>query len=172
MTVLLQPFKFGPFTAKYFTKISFFFLILILIHYFLRTPFGPREWLAVCGLVYLVYLFFSYLSHALLDFSKTGTTFYLMHTLHERCTSRVYTWFATLHMWCNYRYSSSRQWNTTALQLIGFFIRCKEHRLKVLLKRRGHTEYSRISSFDLQILIEDLYVNVNFVSAILWKTII
>ena len=44
-------------------------------------PFGPREWLAVCGLVYLVYLFFSYLSYALLDFSKTGTTFYLMHTL-------------------------------------------------------------------------------------------
>ena len=58
-----------------------FVFFLILIHYFLRTPFGPREWLAVCGLVYLVYLFFSYLSHALLDFSKTGTTFYLMHTL-------------------------------------------------------------------------------------------
>ena len=77
----MQPFKFGPFTAKDFIKISFFFLILILIHYFLRTPFGPREWLAVCGLVYLVYLFFLYLSHALLDFSKTGTTFYLMHTL-------------------------------------------------------------------------------------------
>ena len=81
VTVLLQPFKFGPFTAKYFIKISFFFLILILIHYFLRTSFGPREWLAVCGLVYLVYLFFLYLSHALIDFSKTGTTFYLMHTL-------------------------------------------------------------------------------------------
>ena len=79
VTVLLQPFKFGPFTAKYFTMISFFFLILI--HYFLRTPFGPREWLAVCGLVYLVYLFFLYLSHASLDFSKTGTTFYLLHTL-------------------------------------------------------------------------------------------
>ena len=46
-----------------------FFLILILIHYFLRTPLGPREWLAVCGLVYLVYLFFSYLSHALLHIS-------------------------------------------------------------------------------------------------------
>ena len=64
-------------TAKHFNWQSFFFLI----HYFLRTPFGPREWLAVCGLVYLVYLFFSYLNHALLDFSKTGTTFYLMHTL-------------------------------------------------------------------------------------------
>ena len=81
VTVLLQPFQFGPFTAKYFIKISFFFLIILILIYFLRTPFGPREWLAVCGLVYLVYLFFSYLSHALLDFSKTGTTFYLMHTL-------------------------------------------------------------------------------------------
>ena len=66
------------FNRKHFNWQSFFFLILI---YFLRTPFGPREWLAVCGLIYLVYLFFSYLSHALLDFSKTGTTFYLMHTL-------------------------------------------------------------------------------------------
>ena len=37
--------------------------------------------LAVCGLVYLIYLFISYLSHALLDFSETSTTFYLMHTL-------------------------------------------------------------------------------------------
>ena len=68
------------------------------------------------------------------------------HTTHERCTSRARTWFATLHMWCNYRYSSSRQWNTTALQLIGFFICCNEHRLKIQLKRHGHTEYSRISS--------------------------
>ena len=31
--------------------------------------------LVICGLVYLVYLFFSYLSHVLLDFSETGTTF-------------------------------------------------------------------------------------------------
>ena len=54
---------------------------LILIHYFLCIPFGPREWFAVCGLVYWVYLFFSYHRHALLDFSETGTTFYLMHTL-------------------------------------------------------------------------------------------
>ena len=46
----------------------------------LMTSFKHHN-LAVCGLVYLVYLFFSYLSHALLDFSKTGTTFYLMHTL-------------------------------------------------------------------------------------------
>ena len=47
---------------------------LAVIFYFLRTPFGPCEWPVVCGLVYLVYLFFSYLSHALLDFSETGTT--------------------------------------------------------------------------------------------------
>ena len=37
--------------------------------------------LAVCELVYLIYLFFTYISHALLDFSETGTTFYLMRTL-------------------------------------------------------------------------------------------
>ena len=34
----------------------------------------------------------------------------------------------------------------TALQLIGFFICWKEYRLKVLLKRCDHIEYSRISS--------------------------
>ena len=79
MSVLLQPFN-SVLSPQNTSPRFRFFLILILI-YFLRTPFGPREWLAVCGLVYLVYLFFSYLSHALLDFSKTGTTFYLMHTL-------------------------------------------------------------------------------------------
>ena len=52
-------------------------LIFIFFVYLL----APKKWLAVCGLVYLVYLFFSYLSHALLDFSETGTTFYLMHNL-------------------------------------------------------------------------------------------
>ena len=78
VTALLQPSEVDCLTAKHFNWQSFFFLILI---HFLRTPFGPREWLAVCGLVYLVYLFFSYLNHALLDFSKTDTTFYLMHTL-------------------------------------------------------------------------------------------
>ena len=31
------------------------------------------------------------------------------HATHERCMSRPRTWFATLHVWCNYRYSSSRQ---------------------------------------------------------------
>ena len=67
------------------------------------------------------------------------------HTTHERYMSQAHTWFATLHMWCNYRHSSSRQWNTTALQQIGFFICCNEYRLKILLKRHGHTEYSRIS---------------------------
>ena len=76
-------------TSIIYGNINLFFLILILIHYFLRTPFGPREWLAVCELVYLVYLFFSYLSHALLDLSKTGTTFYLMHTLQATAIFRI-----------------------------------------------------------------------------------
>ena len=67
-----------------------FHFFLILIHHFLRTPFGPCEWLAVCGLVYLVYLFFSYLSHALLYFSETGTTFYLMHTLQVQQFSELF----------------------------------------------------------------------------------
>ena len=70
-TFLLQPFKVDPFTAKYFTKISFF---LILIHYFLRTPFGPREW--ACSLwisLFDIIFVFLYLSHALLDFSETST---------------------------------------------------------------------------------------------------
>ena len=29
-------------------------------------------------------------------------------------------------------------------KLIGFFMCCNEHRLIILLKRRGHTEHSRI----------------------------
>ena len=58
-----------------------FGFFLSLIHYFLRTPLASVNGLAVYGLVYLIYLFFSYLSHALLDFNVTGTTFYLMHTL-------------------------------------------------------------------------------------------
>ena len=32
------------------------------------------------------------------------------------------------------------------LQLIGFFICCNEHRLKVLFKRRSLTKYARVSS--------------------------
>ena len=35
--------------------------------------------LAVCGLVYLVYLFFSYLSHAFIFFDETCVTVYLMY---------------------------------------------------------------------------------------------
>ena len=66
----------GPFTTKYFTKISFFFLILI---YCLRTPFGPREWACGLWINLLVYLFLSYLSHALLDFGETCTFLSLMH---------------------------------------------------------------------------------------------
>ena len=83
-------FQFRSFHRKILHQEIVFFLILI---YFLRTPFGPREWLAVCGLVYLVYLFFSYLSHALLDFSKTGTTFYLMHTLQVQQFSELSCYF-------------------------------------------------------------------------------
>ena len=87
VTAPLWPSEVNCLTAKHFNWQSFFFLILLI--YFLRTPFGPREWLAVCGLVYLVYLFFLYLSHALLDFSKTGTTFYLMHTLQVQQLSEL-----------------------------------------------------------------------------------
>ena len=67
------------FNRKTFYRQSFFFLILLI--YFLRTPFGPRE--RACGLWInlLVYLFLSYLSHALLDFGETCTSLSLMHTL-------------------------------------------------------------------------------------------
>ena len=43
--------------------------------------FTPLHGLAVCGLIFLVCLLFSYLTHALVDFSEAGATFYLMHTL-------------------------------------------------------------------------------------------
>ena len=46
--------------------------------------------LAVCALIYLVYLFFLYLSHALIDFSETGTTFYLMCTLQAQQFSELF----------------------------------------------------------------------------------
>ena len=49
-------------------------------------------------------------------------------------------------MWCSYRYSSCRQWHTAILKLIGFFICCNEHHLKVLLKSCGLTEYSYVVS--------------------------
>ena len=74
VTVLLQPSKVDPLTTKYFNLQSFFYFLL---YYFLRTPLHG---LAVCGLIYLVYLFSSYLSHTLLDFSKTWTTLYIMHS--------------------------------------------------------------------------------------------
>ena len=38
----------------------------------------------------------------------------------------------------------------TALQLIGFFMCCNEYHLKILLKRYGHTKYSRISSCKIE----------------------
>ena len=55
---------------------SCFFLI-----YFLRTPFGHCEWACGLWINLLVYLFLSYLSHALLDFGETCTFLSLMHTL-------------------------------------------------------------------------------------------
>ena len=59
---------------------SRFFLILI---YFLRKPFGPREWACGLWINLLVYLFLSYLSHALLyiDFGETWTSLSLTQTL-------------------------------------------------------------------------------------------
>ena len=64
----------------------------------------------------------------------------------EICTSRTHTFFPTLHVWCSYTCSSCRQWNADILQLIGFFIFCNEHFLKVLLKKRGLTKYAGIFS--------------------------
>ena len=76
VTALLWPSEVDCLTAKYFNWQSFFFLI-----YFLRTPFGPREWACGLWINLLVYLFLSYLSRALLDFSETCTSLSLMHTL-------------------------------------------------------------------------------------------
>ena len=75
VTVLLQPFKIDPFTTKYFTKISFFSNSNLL--------FSSHTLAWACGLWFNLFsmLAFSYLSHALLHFSETGTTFYLKHTL-------------------------------------------------------------------------------------------
>ena len=72
VTALPQPSEVDCLTAKHFNWQSFFFLILILI-YFLRTPFGPHEWACGLWINLLVYLFLSYLSHALLDFGETCT---------------------------------------------------------------------------------------------------
>ena len=63
------------FNRKYFNWQLFFFLILI---YFLHTP---CEWACSFLINLLVYLFLSYLSHALLDFGETCTSLSLMHTL-------------------------------------------------------------------------------------------
>ena len=70
VTVLLQPSKVDHFTAKYFNGLSYFSYN----SYFLCTPLHG---LAICSLTYSVYLLFSYLNHALLDFSETATTFTL-----------------------------------------------------------------------------------------------
>ena len=79
VTALLQPSEVDCLTAKHFNWQSFFFLILLI--YFLRTPFGPREWACGLWINLLVYLFLLYLSHALLDFGETCTSLFLMHTL-------------------------------------------------------------------------------------------
>ena len=74
VNVFLQPSRFNSFSRKYFKGQLFFTFFL----YFLRTPLHG---LAVCGSTYSICLLFSYLNHAYLDFSKTGDTFYLIHTL-------------------------------------------------------------------------------------------
>ena len=79
VTALLQPSKVDCLTAKYFNWQLFFFLILLI--YFLRTPFGSHEWACGLWINLLVYLFLLYLSHALLDFDETCTSLSLMYTL-------------------------------------------------------------------------------------------
>ena len=46
---------------------------------FFAHPLAPMNGLAVCGLIYLVYLFFSYLSHAFIFFDETCVTVYLIY---------------------------------------------------------------------------------------------
>ena len=90
VTALLQPSKFDCLTAKHFNWQWFFFLILILILiFFFRTPFGPREWAYGLWINLFVYLFLSYLSHALLDFGETCTFLSLMHTLQVQLFSEL-----------------------------------------------------------------------------------
>ena len=50
---------------------------------FFAHPLTPVNGLVVCSLTYSVCLLFSYLRHALLDFSETGTAvpFYVKHTV-------------------------------------------------------------------------------------------
>ena len=78
VTILLQASKVDHLTAKYFNWQSFIFSSNLFSSH---TLWAPMNGLVVCGLIYLVYLFLSYLSHALLDFSETWATLFLMHTL-------------------------------------------------------------------------------------------
>ena len=94
VTALLQPSEVDCLTSKHFNWQSFFFLILILI-YFLRTLFGPREWACGLWINLLVYLFLSYLSHALLDFGETCNSLSLMHTLQVQLFSDL-SYYLTL----------------------------------------------------------------------------
>ena len=72
---LLQILKDNLFDLKFLKDFHFF---LILYNIFFA---HPLHGLAVCGLAFSVCLLFSYISYALLDFSETGATLYLMHTL-------------------------------------------------------------------------------------------
>ena len=85
VTALLQPSEVYCLTQNILTG-SRFFSILI---YFVRTPFGPREWACGLWINLLVYLFLSYLSHALLDFGETCTFLSLMHTLQVQLFSDI-----------------------------------------------------------------------------------
>ena len=71
-------FQSQSFHRKIFQQDFIFFLILI---YFLRTPFGLREWACGLWIVYLVYLFFSYLSYAFVFFDETCVTIFFMYPL-------------------------------------------------------------------------------------------
>ena len=107
VTVLLQPFKVDPFSAKYLNKISFF-LILILIIYFLRTPFGPHEWacslwislfgILFCHISAMPLYFWWSLCYCLPYVSPTSKAIYKLkllhkltteHTLHNRVKSSI-----------------------------------------------------------------------------------
>ena len=73
VTALLWPSEVDCLTAKYFNWQSLFI--------FFARPLAPREWACGLWINLLVYLFLSYLSHALLDFGETCTSLSLMHTL-------------------------------------------------------------------------------------------
>ena len=69
------------FHRKIFQQDFVFFLILI---YFLCIPFGPHEWACSLWIVYLVYLFFSYLSHAFIFYDETYATISFMYHLQAK----------------------------------------------------------------------------------------